>query len=278
MQRIKLANAIRAGVSTVLYQRRFGVGLVGFSGAHIWPCIWLGAVMLALSAAACARISPTPALVTAGSAALRTAPAADSPLLDTLQKGDVLILRASGPSARWHAVKVGQHQTAWIEAAAVKTLFFESNENWLTAAVERSFGTTPAKAQLLFGPPRQVSQRTVAEPEMNSTQDVLFFSGHRATYTNGRLTGVQLEPFSTQRLGPWRLGQDAALLDGLDTLGKCEEFKGGRTFTVEPEVVVTFYIRQGKIVGLAFSKNFLGQSHPENEYLSEQKHLPEHRR
>lgn len=217
---------------------------------QMWLCV------LVLATAACTQVFPVPARVVADQAKLYPEPKSEAVPLAALKKGDMLILHGQGPSAQWYAVQLEESRMSWIRAAWVAPIVSEKEQDWLTASVVQSFGATPAQARMLFGPPRKSSKRILTEDTGNCTEEMLFFPGHRATYTEGLLTRVQLGALSSQRLGPWRLGQDAAVLDELESLGKCEEFKGGRTFSVEPDAFATFFIKHGKIVGISFDRVF----------------------
>lgn len=191
---------------------------------------------------------PTVAHCTASNVNIRSEPSTKSDIVGQLGAGRaVLVSSWNGEEGAWYKVDLPEEKGAgWVFG---EYLAIPDAPTPDLAQILLDFGTTPAKAQALFGPPGRIAQ-TVLETEGESvSQETLFYPEHQAIYVKGALSRIVLEPESALVLGRWKLGQSVA---SLAPLGEAEKKGGEWTFMISPSDYLRFKIRQNKIAGAEY--------------------------
>lgn len=191
---------------------------------------------------------PTLAHCTANNVNIRSEPSTKSDVVGQLEIGRVVLVSSwNGEEGAWYKVDLpAEKGSGWVFGDYVAIPDAPAPD---LAKIILDFGNTPAKAQVLFGPPTRIARTTLEGEGGGSQQETLFYPEHRAIYVDGLLSRIVLEAESSLALSRWKIGQSAA---SLAPLGEAEKKGGDWTFMVSPSDYLSFKIRQNKIAGAEY--------------------------
>ncbi len=189
---------------------------------------------------------PTLAYCTASKVNIRSEPSTTSSIAGQLEAGRVVLIgMQKTDEGAWYQLDLPNAPgSGWVFADYIALPDAPMPD---LAQIILDFGSTPAKAKALFGPPDSIAQSAATVGGIS--EETLFYPGHQAVYSKGSLSRVVLEPGSPLGLGRWKLGQPAS---SCLALGEPEKQDNIWTFMIAPNEYLRFTIKDNQIAGAEY--------------------------